>query len=165
VRTISAANPRLSIPPGADNHPVDARSRSLAADTLILGFMPHMHLRGKAFRYDAVTPDGKTETLLDVPRYDFNWQTCYRFTEPRKVAEGTRILGYAHFDNSEKNLNNPDPGKTVRWGEQTWDEMMIGYVDFVVDPPVSTESKPSRAATSDRPARGGLLRALTGSGR
>lgn len=132
VKTISAANPVIAIPPHADNHPVEARSRSLGSDTLLLGMMPHMHVRGKAFKYEAVYPDGKTEVLLDVPRYDFNWQTSYRLSEPKPVPEGTRIRCKALYDNSEKNLNNPDPTKLVRWGDQTWNEMMIGYFDIAV---------------------------------
>ncbi|MCE9532755.1 MAG: redoxin domain-containing protein [Planctomycetes bacterium] len=129
VKTTSAANPRnLVIPPGADNHKVEA-TKSLSAEGQLLTFMPHMHVRGKAFTYEAILPDGQKETLLDVPQYDFNWQTSYRLAEPRKFPAGTRIHAIAHYDNSEKNLNNPDPKATVRWGDQTWNEMMIGYYD------------------------------------
>lgn len=132
VRTMSAANQRgLSIPPGADNHPLEA-NRTMRTETQLLAFMPHMHLRGKAFSYEAILPDGKKETLLDVPAYDFNWQTAYRLSEPKKLPSGTRIHAVAHFDNSEKNLSNPDPKATVRWGDQTWNEMMIGYFDIAV---------------------------------
>jgi peroxiredoxin/mono/diheme cytochrome c family protein len=130
VKTISAVNTLINIPPGADSHPVEAKTRAMQPDTLMLGMMPHMHVRGKAFKYEAIYPDGKTEVLLDVPRYDFNWQTSYRFTEPKPLPEGTRVHCVALFDNSEKNLNNPDPTKTVRWGDQTWNEMMIGYFDI-----------------------------------
>ena len=90
--------------------------------------------------YEAVLPGGERKTLLDVPRYDFNWQTAYRLADPLELPEGTRLHCVAHFDNSADNLNNPDPTKTVRWGEQTWDEMMIGYFDYVV--PVGTEVGP-----------------------
>jgi hypothetical protein len=75
--------------------------------------------------------------LLEVPHYDFNWQTAYRLADPMELPEGTRLHCVAHFDNSADNLNNPNPTKTVRWGEQTWDEMMIGYFDYVV--PVGSE--------------------------
>ena len=91
-----------------------------------------MHVRGKSYRYDLETPDGKKETLLDIPAYDFNWQTTYALAKPRPVSEGSRILCTATYDNSEANLNNPDPTKTVTWGDQTWDEMMIGYYHYSV---------------------------------
>jgi hypothetical protein len=88
-----------------------------------------MHLRGKAFRYEATYPDGKHEVLLDVPRYDFGWQTNYRLTEPKLMPKGTRMDCYAVFDNSPDNLNNPDPKAAVRFGDQTWEEMMIGFFE------------------------------------
>ncbi|MBM4073156.1 MAG: redoxin domain-containing protein [Planctomycetes bacterium] len=132
VKTISAANRRgLSIPPGAANHKVEA-TRRIADDALLLGFMPHMHVRGKSFFYEAITADGKKETLLDVPNFDFNWQTAYRLATPRKLAAGDRVHCIAAYDNSAGNLSNPDPTKTVRWGDQTWNEMMIGYFDIAV---------------------------------
>jgi hypothetical protein len=86
-----------------------------------------MHLRGKSFRYTLVYPDGKEEILLDVPRYDFNWQNMYYFAEPKVAPAGSVMKCLAHFDNSEENLANPDPSQTVRWGEQTWEEMMLGW--------------------------------------
>ena len=89
-----------------------------------------MHLRGKDFRYEVVYPDGRRETLLSVPRYDFNWQSNYRLEKPLRLPAGTKIECTAHYDNSKDNLNNPDPNKSVRWGDQTWDEMMIGFVDY-----------------------------------
>lgn len=132
VKTISAANQRgLSIPPGADNHKVEA-TRRLTADSLLLTYMPHMHVRGKAFFYEVIYDDGKKETLLDVPHFDFNWQTAYRLAEPKKLPAGARIHCIAAYDNSPGNLSNPDPTKTVRWGDQTWNEMMIGYFDIAV---------------------------------
>ena len=131
VRTTSVAGRQINIPPGADNHPVEA-TRALPADARILTFMPHMHLRGKAFMYEAILPDGKKEILLDVPQFDFNWQTSYRLAEPKSLPKGTKIHAVAHYDNSEKNLSNPDPSKTVHWGDQTWNEMMIGYFDVAV---------------------------------
>jgi hypothetical protein len=92
-----------------------------------------MHVRGKAFRYVAVSPEGKEEILLDIPAYDFNWQTCYRYQEPLAVKKGTKIRALARFDNSKGNPANPDPSKEVRFGQQTWEEMLIGYVDYVKD--------------------------------
>lgn len=130
VRTTSAFTRSFRIPPGADNHGAEATSRDMPPDAVLLGLMPHMHVRGKSFRYEAVYPDGKTEVMLDVARYDFNWQTSYRLREPKPLPQGTRMHCVAHFDNSEANLNNPDPKATVRWGDQTWNEMMIGYFDI-----------------------------------
>ena len=95
-----------------------------------MSFLPHMHLRGKDFKYEVVYPDGKRETLLSVPHYDFSWQSTYRLEKPLHLPAGTKIECTAHYDNSKDNLNNPDPTKTVRWGDQTWDEMMIGFVDY-----------------------------------
>jgi hypothetical protein len=126
VRTDKAANPRFNIPPGADNHKVEA-TRRFESDTLLLAMFPHMHLRGKAFRYTAIAPDGQKEILLDVPRYDFNWQNTYELAEPRLMQKGSQLFCEAWFDNSEDNLANPDPTQSVRWGDQTWEEMMIGY--------------------------------------
>lgn len=132
VTTQQAATHRLSIPPHADNHRVEARSQTAPADVEVLAFMPHMHLRGKSFRYEAKYPDGRSEILLDVPNYDFNWQTAYQVGSPVVIPKGGYLQCVAHFDNSEDNLNNPDPTKTVRWGDQTWNEMMIGYFDVAV---------------------------------
>ena len=88
---------------------------------------PHMHLRGKAFRYELVLPTGKHEVLLDVPAYDFNWQTSYLLAEPRRLPASSVIFCRAVFDNSEANPANPDPAQSVHWGEQTWEEMMFGF--------------------------------------
>jgi hypothetical protein len=137
VRTASAVNTDLRIPPGDANYRVEASSARLPAAARLVALSPHMHLRGKSIQYEAILPSGDRKTLLDVPHYDFNWQTAYRLADPLELPEGTRLHCVAHFDNSADNLNNPDPTKTVRWGEQTWDEMMIGYFDYVV--PVGTE--------------------------
>lgn len=136
VRTASAVNPELRIPPHEADHRVEAASAKLRQPSRLLALNPHLHLRGKSFRYEAVLPGGERTTLLDVPRYDFNWQTSYRLAEPLELPAGTRMHCVAHFDNSAANPNNPDPTSAVRWGEQTWDEMMIGYFDYVV--PVGT---------------------------
>lgn len=129
VRTSGVFDTRFTIPAGADDHVVEAAAEFGEAATL-LGFSPHMHLRGKSFRYDAVFPDGTRETLLDVPDYDFDWQTMYRLETPREVPGGTRIECVARFDNSAGNPENPDPTRPVRFGEQTHDEMMIGYLEW-----------------------------------
>ena len=129
VNVSGIANPRLSIPPGADNHPITA-TQTVPADTTIMAFFPHMHLRGKSFKYEAVYADGRTQTLLDVPRYDFNWQLSYRLAEPMELPKGTVLKLTGWYDNSKNNPANPDPTKTVKWGPQTYDEMMIGYVEY-----------------------------------
>ena len=135
VSTTSSVGRQLNIPPHADNYEMSSSSRISKDGTLLLGMMPHMHLRGKSFSYEAILPTGQKEMLLNIPHYDFNWQTGYRLSEPRPLASGTQIRCVAHYDNSEKNPHNPDPTKTVRWGDQTWEEMMIGYYDIAV--PVS----------------------------
>ncbi len=131
VKTTSAVQTRLRIPPGDANYQISAMLPEELPECRLITMAPHMHLRGKAFRYTAVYPDGKKEILLDVPAYDFNWQTGYRMAEPVKMPAGARIECEATFDNSTANLNNPDPTKLVRWGDQTDDEMMIGYFDIV----------------------------------
>ena len=135
----SAMNTRFRIPPHDDNHRVEARTRGVPWDFRLLSMSPHMHLRGKSFHYDAVRPDGATEVLLDIPRYDFNWQTEYRYAEGIDFPAGSSIQAVGHFDNSAANLNNPDPEDTVTWGDQTWDEMMIGYflISIPVDAPIA----------------------------
>ncbi len=125
-------NSKFVIPPGASDFKVNSEF-TFPVDAQLLSFMPHMHLRGKSFSYKAVYPDGRSEPLLNVPAFDYGWQTYYSLAEPKAMPKGTKILCEAHFDNSSKNPFNPDPSKTVRWGEQTWDEMMLGYIDFVDD--------------------------------
>ena len=132
VYTKGISEKSLNIPPGAANHEVRASYR-FGTDARLLSFMPHMHLRGKDFRYTATYPDGRTEVLLSVPAYDFGWQSVYRLSDPKPMPLGTRIDCVAHFDNSSANPANPDPSVTVRWGEQTFDEMMIGFIDFDED--------------------------------
>ncbi len=122
----------FAIPPGANDYPVRS-SFTFPNDARLLSLMPHMHLRGKDFVYVARYPDGRTETLLEVPAYDFGWQSVYRLVEPKPMPRGTRIDCLAHFDNTSANPANPDPTITVRWGEQTFDEMMIGFIDFDED--------------------------------
>ena len=126
ARSASAVNRFFSIPPGDDNYQAVAES-TFEHDTLLTNMTPHMHTRGKAFRYEAVYPDRTREVLLDVPGYDFNWQTTYHLKQPKLMPKGTKLVCTAHWDNSEDNLSNPDPTKTVSWGDQTWEEMMIGF--------------------------------------
>jgi copper type II ascorbate-dependent monooxygenase-like protein len=122
----------LVIPPRTARYRVTAKSDRSMEGSYLLSMMPHMHLRGTAFDYQLIYPHGKTETLLDIPCYDANWQTSYRLLEPLALPAGSRLRCTACFDNSEDNLNNPDPSKTVRWGLQLRDEMMVGYFDIAV---------------------------------
>lgn len=137
VVTTSGLNEEFRIPPNTETHPVTARSHRPIGGSLLLGMMPHMHLRGKSFRFTAQYPDGNEAILLDVPRYDFNWQMSYRLAQPQLLPEGTTIKLDATFDNSKNNLHNPNPAKQVRWGDQTYEEMMIGYFDIAV--PITDE--------------------------
>ncbi len=132
VVTYGIANSKFAIPPGEANFPVEA-SLTIPQDAQLLSMSPHMHLRGKSFQYKAIFPDGRDEVLLSVPAYDFAWQSTYRLAAPKALPQGTRIHCPAHYDNSADNPANPDPTKTIRWGQQTFEEMLIGYVDYVVD--------------------------------
>jgi hypothetical protein len=137
--TGNAMNFGFRIPPGDPNYEVVA-SRTFNEDTVITSFMPHMHLRGKDFTYTAVYPDGREEILLRVPKYDFNWQLTYKLKEPITLPKGAKLVCVAHFDNSTGNPFNPDATKEVRWGDQTWEEMMIGWYSTVKDAPAKTMS-------------------------
>ncbi len=128
----AAMNRFFAIPPGAESHEVRS-AYTFREDAHILHLMPHMHLRGKDFEFRLVYPDGSSKIILSVPRYDFNWQTRYELAAPVAAPAGSRVECVAHFDNSAKNRWNPDPAKTVRWGQQTWEEMMIGFVGFTLD--------------------------------
>ena len=125
-----AANSKFEIPPQASNHEVVAQYKT-KRDEMLLSMTPHMHLRGKAFRYEAHYPDGTSEILLDVPKYDFNWQLKYVLAEPKRLPRGTVVECTAVFDNSESNVSNPNPNRVVTWGDQSWDEMMIGFMDIL----------------------------------
>jgi hypothetical protein len=145
VLTLQLTNDHFVIPPGVDNFRVEARG-TLPNDATLLSFFPHMHLRGKRFEYDLVkhAPAGRAqgtaggrasesqiETLLRV-NYHFHWQMSYRLAEPRLLKAGTELQAVAWYDNSASNPHNPDPTTAVRWGEQTYDEMMIGFFDVAV---------------------------------
>ena len=130
VHTTSLASLRLSIPPGAPNHEVSA-TLDVPFQAKLLSFLPHMHVRGKAARYELVR-EGKSRVLLDVPRYDFNWQLNYILKNPMEVKPGDQLKYTAWYDNSAENPNNPDPNRRVGWGAQTYDEMHLGYLEFIV---------------------------------
>jgi peroxiredoxin len=129
--TLGIANADLLLPAGSGNVEV-ASSKVLPVDVRVLSFMPHMHLRGKDFKYTFTRPGGSPETVLSVPAYDFAWQTYYVLKDPIELPKGSVIDCLAHFDNSDSNPYNPDATKLVRWGEQTFEEMMIGYLDMDV---------------------------------
>lgn len=151
VLTLASQNSRFAIPPGDPNHKVES-TLTLQEDAKLVSLLPHMHLRGKAFEMRAVYPTGETETLIKVPRYDFAWQLIYRPTEQKLLPKGTRIDCTAWFDNSPNNKHNPDPTATVKFGEQSWEEMMIGFFDVAVTPERTIEElmRPRKQA-----ARGG----------
>ena len=132
ILTAAAMNTRFAIPPGDPNYETTSEITFADAVTLI-DLMPHMHLRGKDFEYRAVYPTGEKEVLLRVPKYDFNWQLSYYLEQPKLLPKGTRIECTAHFDNSPNNPANPDPKAEVRWGDQSWEEMMIGWFDIAID--------------------------------
>jgi len=131
VLTVAAQNNAFAIPPGDSNYQVDAKL-TFQEDATLVDLLPHMHFRGKDFEYRVTYPTGEKETLLAVPHYDFNWQLTYELAEPKVLPKGTVIECTAHFDNSPNNKYNPDPTKEVHFGEQTWEEMMFGFIDVSV---------------------------------
>lgn len=128
VMTLAAANNKFTIPPGDSNYRVDAEFE-LGHDAKLSALLPHMHLRGKDFEYRVVYPTGETQTILRVPHYDFGWQLWYQPVSDIALPKGSKISVTAHYDNSPNNRNNPDPTKAVKWGDQSWEEMMIGFFD------------------------------------
>jgi hypothetical protein len=132
IRTALISNPLFSIPAGAANHTVEAEA-TFSDDVKVWSLHPHMHLRGKDMTFTATWPDGRQQVLLSVPKFDFGWQTDYWLADPLVLPKGSRLLVTAHFDNSPNNKANPDPAATVRWGDQTWEEMMIGFFTYSVE--------------------------------
>ena len=138
VLRLAAANDRFVIPAGADNYAVSGFV-ALNVDTELIEAYPHMHLRGKSMKLSAMYPSGEHEELLNVPRYDFNWQLTYELTEPKRVPKGTILRADGTFNNSASNRFNPDPSKEVRWGDQSWEEMLVGF--FQVAVPAGTDPR------------------------
>jgi peroxiredoxin len=132
VLTHGISNQGLRLLPGVANQRVVAEG-PLGRDTVILSLFPHMHARGKDFEYEVIYPGGRRQVLLSVPQYDTNWQHTYRLREPLRLPRGSKIRCIAHYDNSADNPANPDPKKEVRWGRQSTDEMMTGYIDYYYD--------------------------------
>jgi hypothetical protein len=132
IRTALIANAQFAIPAGAANYQVEAEA-TFNDDVKVWTMHPHMHLRGKDMTYTAIYPDGRQEVVLHVPKYDFGWQTDYWLAQPMSLPKGSKLHVTAHFDNSPANRFNPDAKTVVRWGDQTWEEMMIGYITYTVD--------------------------------
>ncbi|HEX6545773.1 MAG TPA: thiol-disulfide isomerase, partial [Bryobacteraceae bacterium] len=130
VLTLQLTNDRFIIPPDVDNYRVEVHG-TMPNDALLLSFFPHMHLRGKRFEYNIIHRDGSIEPLLRV-NYNFYWQLSYRLAKPLPIKAGTMLQAVAWFDNSKNNPHNPDPDMAVRWGDQTYDEMMVGFFDVAV---------------------------------
>jgi len=147
IMAMQAAAHWLQIPPGEANYKIDATT-IMRENVELVGMRAHMHLRGKSMMFRAVYPNGESEILLDVPKYDFNWQPYYYLETPKALPRGTRIEASAVFDNSANNPFNPNPAATVTWGPQSWDEMMIGWFDVAVK--VATQIG-QRQALPERP--------------
>ena len=133
VYTSSLVNDKFLIPPGAADFKIEAKMAALPFDAKVLAFFPHAHVRGKAARYEIKRPGGELTTMLDVPRYDFNWQFVYRYADPPPLPKGTAMNYVAWYDNSAANPANPDPSVFVKWGPQTNEEMHLGYLEYVFD--------------------------------
>ncbi len=134
------ANQGIQVPPHDPHYKAEATIK-FPHDARLLALVPHMHWRGKDYHYELLYPDGKREPILSVPRWDFNWQAIYRFKEPLTLPAGTRVYSAAHWDNSRNNPYNPDPTKSVRWGLQTWEEMMVGWAVYVWERPETAEER------------------------
>jgi hypothetical protein len=132
MRMGTLINGKLAIPAGAADYSI-AAEMTTTADVTLRRMLPHTHLRGKSWEYTATYPDGRSEVILAVPKYDFNWQTDYVFAEPLRLPRGTKIRAVAHYDNSTANKANPDPKVDVKWGDQTWEEMMFTGFVYSID--------------------------------
>src|SRR5215471_17866500 len=147
--TWPVSNTYFQIPPGASHHAVTA-CWTAPADLHLNTLMPHMHLRGAAMEFKAFYPDGRSEILLNVPNYSFSWQTVYYMKKPLAIPKGTRLMVTGYFDNSAKNKYNPDPTKAVRFGEPTYDDMMIGWIEYTADRDNPTPEPAASGARSSK---------------
>jgi hypothetical protein len=134
-----------NIPPHAENWEISAET-PIKEDITLYAFAPHMHLRGKDIKYTLIWPDGRKQVLLNVPKFDFNWQLHYELKEPMKIPAGSKLHAVAHYDNSIKNRYNPAPDKEVFWSEQSWDEMFIPWFEYTVDSKVLTKTTQSASS-------------------
>ncbi len=132
LKTTGIANHYFKIPAGAENHRATA-CWTAPEDMHIVTFMPHLHMRGKSMEFKAVYPNGKSEIISSVPSYDFNWQVVYYAKNPVAIPKGTKVIVTTTWDNSTKNKFNPDPKKDIRWGDPTYEEMTIGWIDYTLD--------------------------------
>jgi len=152
IFTLAAANSKFEIPAGDGNYKVDSKFE-FGRDAKVVSFLPHMHLRGKDFEYRVKYPDGRTETILSVPHYSFSWQLSYFPAKSLELPAGTVVECTAHYDNSTNNPANPDATQAVRHGDQSWEEMMIGFFDVAIDPKMNPEDlMPKRQSRTPRPA-------------
>lgn len=133
LNTATLINGSIDIPPQAANHQVDAEM-TINREVMLYSLVPHTHVRGKRWHYEAIYPDGRREVLLSVPKYDFNWQHEYVFSQPLRMPAGTKIHATAWYDNSPANKSNPDPTNHVLWGDQTWEEMMYTSIAYFLPP-------------------------------
>ena len=133
LNTLALINASLSIPPGAADYTID-NTMTFNRETVIYSLIPHTHVRGTGWHYEAIYPDGRKEVILNVPKYDFNWQHEYIFTQPLRMPAGSKLYAKAWYDNSTRNKSNPDATKTVTWGDQTWEEMMYTSITFFMPP-------------------------------
>lgn len=140
LNTMALINASLSIPPGAVNHLVE-NGMTFNRDTVIYSLVPHTHVRGTGWHYEVTYPDGRKEVILSVPKYDFNWQHEYVFSQPLRLPAGSKLHAKARYDNSARNKSNPDPTKTVTWGDQTWEEMMYTSITFYMPPAPTTSAQ------------------------
>jgi hypothetical protein len=147
VIRIQASNAGFAIPPGDANYAVSGSVKVGVACELIAAY-PHMHYRGKSMALTAEYPTGERDELVRVPKYDFNWQLVYELSKTRQLPKGTILHADAHFDNSPNNRLNPDPTKEVRWGDQSWEEMMVGFFDVAI--PLNTDPREVVAEQANR---------------
>jgi hypothetical protein len=139
IVSMSAANRMFKIPAGDGNYSAEANF-TVRTPMNLVSLFPHLHLRGKAFQYDVIYPDGHSETILKVDKWSLNWQLSYTLAEPLSLPVGTRIKATAWWDNSANNPANPDPTAEVMWGEQSWEEMLVGFMNVAVDPKTAIRS-------------------------
>ena len=132
IHNSAIMNPMMKLPAGSPDQAIDS-AVDFTQDAHITALFPHTHLRGKSWEYRLIYPDGRSEVVLTVPHYDFNWQTYYIYSKPLAVPKGSRLECTAHYDNSVNNPSNPDPKINVLWGEQTWQEMQYTGITFTVD--------------------------------
>ena len=153
VMTLGALNNQIAIPPGDPNYTAKAMT-PINNNMTMLSLWPHMHLRGKSFEYELEYADGKREKLFQMDQWSLAWQLNYILAEPKKLAPGMKVHIKASWDNSPNNPNNPDPKATVKWGDQSWEEMMIGFFDVAVDPSFKDRNDLMRPRQAAKPTGG-----------